>query len=225
MPETDLLALHPVERPRERLAERGARALGDEELLAVLLRTGYAGRGVLALARELLSRHPDGGLARLPLADLRRLKGVGLSRACALAAGLELGRRWGGGASAGGPRLDSPERVREQLADFAERRKEHFIAFYLDACHGLLHRETVSVGTLTASLVHPREVFAPALAHCAASVLVAHNHPSGNPEPSAEDRRTTTRLCDAGRLMGIPVLDHVIIAGARCFSFRENGLL
>lgn len=122
-------------------------------------------------------------------------------------------------------RLDAPARVFEALARWRARRKEHFIGLYLDACHGLVYREIVSVGTLTASLVHPREVFAPAITRRAAALVVAHNHPSGNPEPSAEDRNTTRRLRDAGRLLGIPLLDHVVIAEWRYFSFREHGLL
>lgn len=216
---------HPVERPRERLLARGARALADEELLALVLRTGYAGRGVLELSRELLARHPDGGLARLPAEALARQKGVGASRACALSAAFELGRRWSPAAAEERTRLDSPERARAELADLAGKRREHFVACYLDACHGLIHRETVSIGTLTASLVHPREVFSPAITRGAATLVIAHNHPSGNPEPSREDRLTTRRLADAGRLLGIPLLDHLIVTPARCFSFRESGLL
>ncbi|MBU2652575.1 MAG: DNA repair protein RadC [Bacteroidetes bacterium] len=122
-------------------------------------------------------------------------------------------------------RLDRPERVRDQLAFLSGRRKEHFIAFYLNADNGLIHRETVSIGTLTASLVHPREVFAPAIEHRAAAVLVAHNHPSGNPHPSAEDRAATRRLVAAGKLLGIPLIDHVVISEHRYFSFRERGLM
>ncbi|MFH1725582.1 MAG: DNA repair protein RadC [Elusimicrobiota bacterium] len=217
--------LHPVERPRERLFERGPRALRDEELLAVVLRTGYAGCGVLDLARGLLRRYPDGTLGRLPVRELSRQKGVGRSRAAVLAAALELGRRWESRGSDEGPLLDSPQRVWLELSALRGKRKEYFVAFYLDACNRLAHRETVSIGTLTASLVHPREVFGPAIERSAAGVIIAHNHPSGNPKPSGEDRETTRRLAQAGRILGIPLLDHVVVTDCRYFSFREQGLM
>jgi DNA repair protein RadC len=217
--------LHPVERPRERLLRSGARPLSDEELLAVLLRTGYAGRGVLELSRELLSRFPSGALGRVPVLELSRMKGVGPSRACALAAALELGRRWAEPAERPAAVLDSPRRVFEELDGVRDRRKEHFIAFYLDACSALVHRETVSIGTLTASLVHPREVFGPAISHGAAGVVVAHNHPSGSLLPSAEDRETTRRLGQAGAILGIPLIDHVLVTCTGFFSFREHGMM
>ena len=121
--------------------------------------------------------------------------------------------------------IDSPRATPRELGDMARLRKEHFVALYLDACHRPLFRETISVGTLTASLVHPREVFAPAFVRPAAAIIVAHNHPSGDPAPSREDRETTRRLQEAGRILGIPVLDHVIVASRGYFSFRERGLL
>lgn len=218
--------LHRVERPRERLIERGAGALADEELLAILLRTGYAGCSALDLARDLLRRHPDGALARLSPVDLVAIKGVGPSRAAAVSAALELARRWAGREDhPDRPRIDTPGRVCEELRGLASKRKEHLVALYLDACHRLLHREVVSVGTLTASLVHPREVFAPAVEKSAAGVIVAHNHPSGDVRPSDEDREATRRLCQAGRILGIPLLDHVLVAEGRYFSFREHGLM
>ncbi|HAH05863.1 MAG TPA: hypothetical protein DCM05_04925 [Elusimicrobia bacterium] len=217
--------LHPVERPRERLAEHGPETLSEEELLAVVLRTGYAGCSALDLARDLLRRYPGGALGRLPLGELRRLKGVGLSRAAALGAALELSRRWEGRPEQGLPLLDSPARIWERLEPYRGKKKEHFVAFYLNACNRLLREEVVSIGTLTASLVHPREVFGPALECSAAGVVVSHNHPSGDLRPSPDDRETTRRLCAAGRLLGIPVLDHVLVAEGGYLSFRERGLL
>ncbi|MFH2203210.1 MAG: DNA repair protein RadC [Elusimicrobiota bacterium] len=220
---SSLRALDRADRPREKLARCGAAALDDAELLAAWLGTGCRGKDVLEVARDLLRRHPDGALAELPLAGLRRQAGIGFGRACALAAACELMRRWTGTRAA--VRLDEPARVRDQLAFLAGQRKEHFIAFYLSADNGLLHRETVSIGTLTASLVHPREVFAPALERSAAAVLVAHNHPSGNPHPSGEDRAATRRLVQAGGILGIPLVDHVVVSEHRYYSFREHGLL
>ncbi len=214
-----------VDRPREKLVLRGPVALDEGELLALVLGTGCRGRSVLDLARELLEEFPGGALSRLPVQRLKQLRGIGASRACSLAAAFELARRWGGDEGGGRIALDDPARVRDQLAFLADKRKEYFVAFYLDAAHGLLHRETVSIGTLTSSLVHPREVFAPAIERSAAGVLVAHNHPSGNPHPSAEDRAATRRLARSGNILGIPLVDHVVVSGSRFFSFRERGLL
>jgi DNA repair protein RadC len=199
--------------------------LSDEDLLAVVLRTGYAGCSALDLARGLVREHPDGALGRVAFADLRRLKGVGPSRAAVLSAAFELARRWDPGRTDAFPPLDSPARVCERLFFLRDKRKEHLVALYLDARSRLLHQETVSIGTLTASLVHPREVYSPAVERGAAGVIVAHNHPSGDPSPSCEDREATRRLCAAGRILGIPLLDHILVASGGTFSFREHGLL
>lgn len=119
--------------------------------------------------------------------------------------------------------LDNPARAAAMFSDIARKRKEHFVAVYVDAQYRPIHREVVSIGTLTASLVHPREVFAPAIVHGAAALIVAHNHPSGDPTPSREDRETTRRLADAGRILDIPILDHVIVAKSGHYSFKEHG--
>ncbi|MFA6004537.1 MAG: DNA repair protein RadC [Elusimicrobiota bacterium] len=216
--------LHPVDRPRERLAGSGPEALSDQELLALILRTGYSGRSVMDLAAQLMREHPQ-GLRGVGFSDLRRTKGMGASRAAALVAAFELARRCSGDND---PRLvlDSPARVLAAVpASVLAGRKEHLLAFYLNARSQLLHQETVSIGTLSASLVHPREVFSPALACCAAAVVAVHNHPSGDCSPSADDRDTTRRLARAGELLGMPLLDHVIVSGRAFFSFREHGLL
>lgn len=122
--------------------------------------------------------------------------------------------------------LDCPKAVLQVIGKYANEKKEHLLTLYLDAAHRLLKLEVVSIGTLTASLVHPREVYAPALALPAAAIIVAHNHPSGDPNPSREDRETTRRISEAGRILGVPLLDHVILGrNAQCFSFRERGLM
>jgi DNA repair protein RadC len=216
--------LHPVERPRERLGRCGVEALSDQELVALLLGTGCSGRGVMDLAAALLDGFP-GGLAAADFAALCRVKGVGPARAAALLAAFELARRCSGKQDHR-PCLDTPARVSEAVPlAIRESRKEHLLAFYLNARSQLICQETVSIGTLSASLVHPREVFSPAVAHSAAAVVVAHNHPSGDCSPSADDRDTTRRLVRAGELLGIPLLDHIIVAGDRFFSFRERGML
>ncbi|MBI5596691.1 MAG: DNA repair protein RadC [Elusimicrobia bacterium] len=215
----------PSSRPRERLLARGPAALSEAELLSCVLGTGVPGQDALALSEALLCRHPEGALGRLAPAELAAERGLGASRAARLAAALELARRWAGASPSSPEPIDSPRRALRELGELAPLKKEHFVALYLDATHRPLHRETVSVGTLTASLVHPREVFAPALERPAAALIVAHNHPSGDPEPSREDRETTRRLCEAGRILGLPVLDHLIVAARGYFSFRERGLM
>ncbi|HAM36317.1 MAG TPA: hypothetical protein DEB40_05625 [Elusimicrobia bacterium] len=225
LPQRGLLRdIHPAERPREKLARRGPQPLSDQELLALVLRSGCAGRGVMDLAAIVMEGFPE-GLAGAQFSALRRIKGMGVSRAAAVVAAFELGRRWAGRQELR-PVLDSPGRVIEAVpAAVRDGRKEHLLAFYLNARSQLLAQETVSIGTLSASLVHPREVFSPAVAHSAAAVIVVHNHPSGDCSPSADDRDTTRRLVRAGEILGIPLMDHVIVAGPGFYSFREHGLL
>lgn len=215
--------LHPIERPREKLARMTPEALSDQELLALVLRTGYSGLGVMDLSAEILKSNPT-GLARLGFRGLSRLKGVGPTRAATLVGAFELARREARRDHR--PVLDSASRVLEHIpAGIRAGRKEHFIAFYLNARNCLLQCETISVGTLSASLVHPREVFSPAIAHSAAALIIAHNHPSGDCSPSAEDKDATRRLSRSGELLGIPLLDHLIVSERDVFSFKEHGLL
>ena len=210
-----------TERPREKLARRGPEALSDAELVALLLRTGAAGRSALELAEGLLRDLPEGPAAGFE--RLRRVRGVGPVRAATLTAAAELGRR---GRPDTRPVVDSARAAVGLVpADVRRARKEHFLIFCLNARRQLVHHETVSVGTLSASLVHPREVFSPAIAHAAAAVVAVHNHPSGDPTPSAEDRDVTRRLQRAGELLGIPLADHVVVSESGFFSFREHGIL
>lgn len=206
-----------AERPRERLLKEGGRALSELELVAVLLGSGTAGRGVFEVAAELVEQGP---LAMATPEQLCRTPGVGPARAACLLAGVELGRRL---VMPGGPLLESPEDAFRLLSDMAELDREHFRAIYLDARRRMLACETVSVGTLTASLVHPREVFRPALERSAVSLVVAHNHPSGDPTPSAEDAALTRRLRRAGDILGIELLDHLVIGRWGYVSLKELG--
>ena len=201
------------ERPRERLLRLGAARLQDHELVALILGTGVSGRDVNQLATEVMERP-------WTLDSLREIAGLGNAKAAAFLAGIELGRRHG---RPRGPQLDGPETIYELLAEELDRPREHFWGFYLTARRRLICRELISVGTLTASLVHPREVFRPALERGAAALVVAHNHPSGEPEPSAEDISLTRRLARAGQVMGIELLDHVIVASDGFCSLRERG--
>lgn len=216
------------ELPRERLIERGAGALSDAELLAILLRTGRAGENVLELARGIVARFRETGLHEIlamPPAEFARIPGIGMAKAATVLAALELGRRAQRTAKSR-PHIDAAEDVYELLRPrLAAEKREHFLVLPLSSKNEVLMVAEVSVGTLTNTLVHPREVFEPAIRCGAAHVILAHNHPSGDPVPSAEDHRITRVLREAGTLLGIPVTDHVILGGAAFFSFSEEGML
>jgi DNA repair protein RadC len=216
-----------ADRPQERLFRRGAAVLSDAELLALLLRTGAPGERALDTASELLRRRGGlAGLARSAAPELLRARGVGPAKAAGLLAAFELSRR------IAGRRLPEGAPVRSASDVFAhfhpklrDARQERFAVVLLDGRHRVLGEELISLGTLTASLVHPREVFRPALRAAAAGLVLVHNHPSGDPSPSAEDREVTRRLAAAGELLGVRVLDHVIVAERGYCSLREEGLL
>jgi DNA repair protein RadC len=216
-----------VERPRERLAKTGVDSLKEEELLALVLRTGYRGKGVMDVAREILARHPAADLLGLPFERLAGLRGMGPSRAAALLAGAELARRSGLSAHAreGTPRIQTVQDVVNQAVEIRDKKKEYLLAFFLNARHQLIAKEVISIGTLTASLAHPREIFAPAIGKAAAGVILVHNHPSGDPSPSDEDVRLTKRIAQAGQIMGIELLDHLIVAETGSYSFKTSGNL
>ncbi|HUK62598.1 MAG TPA: DNA repair protein RadC, partial [Dongiaceae bacterium] len=171
-----------------------------------------------------LARHPPAELARWTSPHWLRVPGIGLARAAALIAAFELGRRAG---EPGPPAavLRGPDDVLAQVRDLVRARREHFVVLLLNARHELQVRETVSIGSLNASIVHPREVFLPAITHSAANVILVHNHPSGDPEPSEEDLGITRRLVEVGELVGIAVLDHVIVAERGIVSLRARELL
>ena len=214
-----------VERPRERLGKLGAQALKADELLALVLRTGYKGHGAVEVAREILGKFSIPQLLGMPMANLSALRSMGESRAAALLAAAELVRRADLGAESTFPVLKSVADVTAQAIDIRDKKKEYLLAFFLNARHQLIAREIISIGTLTASLAHPREIFSPAIGKAAAGVILVHNHPSGNPSPSDEDIRLTRRISQAGQIMGIELLDHLIIAENGCYSFKTAGQL
>lgn len=213
----------PTSGPREKLRALGAQALADAELLALVLGSGVARRSALRIGR-LLARHPPAELAAWSCGRWLLVPGVGPARGAALVAAFELGRR-AADAVAPSPLIRGPEDVRSQVRDLVRARKEHFVVLLLNARHELQSRETVSIGSLNASIVHPREVFQPAILQSAASVVLVHNHPSGDPEPSEEDLEITRRLSQVGELVGIGVLDHVIVAQRGVVSMRARELL
>jgi DNA repair protein RadC len=220
-----LLDLPREERPRERLARLGAEALSSRELVSVLLGTGARGASALDLADQLL----DSGLHALASRSLHELegaRGLGRAKASRLLAALELGARVASDPGGGAPALDSPQAAgRYLLPRYAARPVETFGLLALDARHRLRREAVVSVGCLTASLVHPREVFQEAVVSRAAALVLFHNHPSGDPEPSAEDLSLTRRLAAAGTLMGIEVLDHLVLGAGRYVSLKDRGIL
>jgi DNA repair protein RadC len=211
------------DRPREKLERVGAGALGDNELLAIVLGHGRAHASALDLANAVLG---SGGLAALLRAryeDLRRVNGIGAARAAQVLAAVELGRRTLMRSAEQRPRLASPRAVAEYLLpQFGSRPVEHFGVLSLDTKHRVLRASVLSVGTLDASIVHPREVFREAAAAGASVIVLFHNHPSGDPEPSVDDVELTERMVAAGVLMGIHVIDHMILADVRYYSFREQ---
>jgi DNA repair protein RadC len=217
--------LPQLDRPRERLERCGAEALSDAELVALLLRTGARGRDALAIAHALLERHAGlRGLARATGSELRDADGVGPAKGAGLIAALEIGRRVASRELRPGEPIRGPEDLwRHFGARLRDASHEQFLVVLLDGRHRVLRSEAVSRGTLTASLVHPREVFRPAIREAAAALVLVHNHPSGDPTPSREDREITARLIGAGELLGIPVLDHVVVAESGYRSLREEG--
>ncbi|BCR03317.1 UPF0758 protein [Desulfuromonas versatilis] len=217
------------ERPREKLIQRGAEALTDAELLALVLRTGDGSgkTSALDLARSLLGRFGSlRHLAQATTAELCQSRGIGPAKAAELQAVFQLARRFSDQKLRPGDRFTSSTEVfrhyHEQLRD---RKKEVFLSLLLDSKNRIIREVQVSEGSLTASIVHPREVFTPIIRESAAAVLFVHNHPSGDPNPSREDIEITTRLREVGELVGVRVLDHIIIGSERYVSFADRGLM
>lgn len=217
------------ERPRERLLAHGPAALSDAELLAIYLRVGVRGKSAVDLARDLLQRFDGrlGSLVEASLEELASVSGIGQAKAAQLKASFELARRALGQEMQQSDNFASPGQVRDWLRlKLAHRSQEVFMALWLDAQNRLLKAEELFIGTLTQTSVYPREVVKAALAHNAAAVILAHNHPSGVAEPSHADEMLTTSLKQALALVDVRLLDHFIVAGnANPLSFAERGLL
>ena len=221
------MRLAPQDRPREKMVRAGAAALGDNELVALLLGSGVRARSALQLAQDVLDA--AGGIRGLLRADLDRLcqiRGVGVPRAARLLAAVETGRRALSGPPDDRLRFMSPQQLAEYLMPlYSGHREERFGVVLMDTKRQLLRTEILSVGSLDSSSAHPREVFRPAVIASAASLAMFHNHPSGDPLPSPDDLRLTSRLAAAGAVLGIDVVDHLILGDGRWFSFRVEGIL
>jgi DNA repair protein RadC len=219
--------LPPEERPREKLKTLGAEALTNAELLAILVRTGNSNESAVQLATRILSR--GGGLKNLPclsLEDLQENRGIGPDKAVTIKAALELGCRLATAPREASGSISNPRQAADLfMEELRYKKKEYFKILLLNTKNHVISREEISVGSLSASIVHPREIFNMPLRKSAASVILFHNHPSGDPSPSQEDLEVTRRLVDAGNILGITVRDHIIIGDGCFFSFREKGLL
>jgi DNA repair protein RadC len=211
--------------PRELILRDGPRAIGDVGLLAAILGRGTASRRVGEMASRLLEGGGLPMLAHLSADSLLATPSFGPAQASRVLAAIELGRRIWCRLRAGEHPIHGPEDVRQICGGYVYAKKEHFLALYLNTRHVVLREELVSIGSLNASIVHPREVFRSAITESAASLILVHNHPSGDPNPSDDDLRITQRLVEAGDLVGIPVIDHVILGDQGYYSFREEGLI
>jgi DNA repair protein RadC len=209
---------------RQKLEKLGPKALADRELLAIVLARGCGGERVDAIARRIMRVYHDGfGPRCCSVETFQELCRVSRQHACQTLACFELGRRFF--CRSDGLQLCTPDAVSDHVRSMVRLTREAFRGLYVDVKNCLIHDEVISLGTLSMNLVHPREVFRPAIEHSAAGVILAHNHPSGDPTPSAEDLKVTRQLMKVGRLLEIEVLDHVIVARNGCISLRRKGFL
>ncbi|MDA8421827.1 MAG: DNA repair protein RadC [Nitrospiraceae bacterium] len=214
------------ERPRERLIAHGPAALSEAQLLAILIRNGKSGRTALDLGRELLERFESlAGIEQASITEICVVEGIGPAKAAEIKAAIELGRRYQKPSLAGASFCSSEDVVSYYRPRLKDAKKEIFRCALLDTKNKIIREEIVSMGSLTASIVHPRDTFKAAIRESAAAVIFIHNHPSGDSKPSQEDILLTRRLVQAGEVIGIQVLDHIIIGDNSHFSFRDNGLI
>ena len=200
-----------IEMPREKLCKRGASALSDIELLQAVIGSGGKGNDFKQIAKNLNTKINKAGAENLTLDDVKSIKGIGDAKATIVFAALEFWRRKFTKQSA--PLIDSPEKAAEQLHQISNKKQEHFVLLTLDGARRLINNRVVTIGTLMSSLVHPREIFSFAIEDRAASIIIAHNHPSGLLEVSQQDREVTRRIRKAGDIIGIRLDDHIIVSG------------
>ena len=219
--------VHEADRPRERFLRQGPESLSNQELLAILLRTGSKEESVLTLANRVLVQFEKlHALKYATVEEMKEIKGIGEAKAIQLLAAIELGKRLAQKEIDNKYTIRSPEDAANFLMPFmTSLQQENFVALYLNVKNQIIHQQTVFIGSLNASIVHPREIFRVAVRRASASIIVAHNHPSGNPVPSPEDIDVTKRLIEAGQILGIDLLDHIIIGDHQFVSLKEKGYI
>ncbi|MBI9014259.1 MAG: DNA repair protein RadC [Clostridiales bacterium] len=224
----NIKTIPPIERPREKLCHFGVSALTNSELMAIVLQSGSREESAIELGQNIINLFDHGiqGLNDVTVEELTAVKGVGIAKACQISAAVELGRRVSKCKINILGKINSPKTVVEYFQEeLRHLNKEKFIVVFLNTKNLITSYEVVSVGSLSASIVHPREVFNRAIKKSAASIILIHNHPSGNPTPSREDEAITKRLCNVGEVVGIKILDHIIISEDGYFSFKEMDIL
>jgi len=216
-----------MELPRERMIHKGVQALSNVELIAILLGTGSVGESVVNLAHRVMGH--VGGLRQfldISMEELTEVKGIGPAKAISLLASVELGRRIAKPTPETRCTIRSPEDVSKfMMEELRYLQQEHFVCLFLNTKNQVIGQHTIFIGSLNSSIVHPREVFKEAIRRSSASIICLHNHPSGDPAPSKEDIEVTKRLIQAGQLVGIDILDHVVIGDGRYYSLKEHGLI
>lgn len=219
--------VHMSDRPRERLLRQGAPSLSNQELIAIMLRTGTKEESVITLANRVITsidRIQD--LKQITVEELTAIKGIGNAKAVQILAAVELGIRLYQMQTENKYCIRSPEDAAAYvMAELSQLKQEHFLALFLNVKNEVLHKQTIFIGSLNSSIVHPREIFREAVKRSAASIIVMHNHPSGNPSPSPEDIEVTKRLVEAGSIMGIDIIDHIIIGDHQFLSLKQKGYM
>ena len=214
------------ERPREKLIKHGVKTLTNSELLAIIISKGSKKESVLGLSNKLFKKYNLKSLSSLKITNLKKHLGIGDAKACQIMACFELGRRLSAFKEDKKPKImNAKDIARLFIPEMGVLEKEHFIGIYLDSRRRIIKQETIFVGSLNESVVHPREIFKIALDENAAAIILLHNHPSGDPDPSSFDIEITKELIKAGNLLGILILDHVIIGDKKYFSLKEKGLI
>jgi len=211
------------DRPREKLIKYGPNKLSNHELLAIILGSGRKGKNVLELAKEVLRKINKEELLTTDVLTLKKQAGIGLVKACQLISCFELGKRFLKEKKS--TLIMKPEDIWREMKEIRGNKKEYLVIFYLDVRNQVIRKEIISIGSLNSSLIHPREVFEPAVSHLAAQIIISHNHPSGDPSPSEEDIEVTKRLIQVGEILGIEIIDHVIVTEKEFFSMKEKKII
>ena len=215
-----------VDRPREKMKAKGAQNLKDAELLAILLGSGYKGKNVIELSKLILSKYPRKKFISVDYDELIKIKGISQAKACNILSAIELTKRFLKFKDDETlPVIKSVNDVVAQSVYMRDKKREHFLVLFLNARNEMVFKRPMFVGTLNANLVHPREIFEEAVKQQSASLILVHNHPSSDPEPSEDDIEVTKRLVEAGKIMGIEILDHIIIAKGKVFSFKDKKMI